>query len=109
MKRFLSFSSVAAGVLSLTGVLASRDAAAQEYPRRAPALDRLAQELFAEILSDQVPYEDLYGTLLNFYQSPLNLNTAGPEELRALPLLAEKQVAALLRYAGFLFHVGPAH
>lgn len=71
-------------------------AAAQEFPRRAPELDRLAQELFAEIQADQIPYEDLYGTLLNFYQSPLNLNTAGPEELRALPLLSEAQVAALL-------------
>ncbi len=70
--------------------------AAQEFPRRAPELDRLAQELFAEIQADQIPYEDLYGTLLNFYQSPLNLNTAGPEELRALPLLSEAQVAALL-------------
>lgn len=70
--------------------------AAQEFPRRAPELDRVAQELFAEIQADQIPYEDLYGTLLNFYQSPLNLNTAGPEELRALPLLSEAQVAALL-------------
>jgi len=70
--------------------------AAQEFPRRAPELDRVAQELFAEIQADQIPYEDLYGTLLNFYQSPLNLNTAGPEALRALPLLSEAQVAALL-------------
>ena len=73
-------------------------AAAQEFPRRAPELDRLAQELFAEIQSDQIPYEDLYGTLLTFYQSPLNLNTASPEELRALPLLSEAQVAALLAH-----------
>jgi hypothetical protein len=99
MKRFSSFSlAVATGVLSLAGLLAPGRARAQEFPRRAPALDRLAQELFAEIQSDQVPYEDLYGTLLNFYQSPLSLNTASPEELRALPLLAEKQVAALLKY-----------
>jgi hypothetical protein len=99
MKRFSSFGlAVATGVLSLAVLLAPGRARAQEFPRRAPALDRLAQELFAEIQSDQVPYEDLYGTLLNFYQSPLNLNTAGPEELRALPLLAEKQVAALLKY-----------
>ena len=73
-------------------------AAAQEFPRRAPELDRLAQELFAATQTDQLPYEDLYGTLLNFYQAPLNLNTASPEELRALPLLAEKQVAALVRH-----------
>lgn len=79
-------------------LLTTRPGCAQEFPRRAPALDRLAQELFAEIQTDQVPYEDLYGTLLNYYQSPLNLNTATPEELRALPLLTEKQVTALLRH-----------
>ncbi len=83
-------------------------ASAQDFPRRAPEFDRLAQELFAEIQSDQIPYEDLYGTLLNFYQSPLNLNAAGPEELRALPLLSEAQIAALLlhrRTAGPLLSV----
>jgi len=97
MKRGSSFGLVAAWVASLA-LLAPGSAQAQEFPRRAPALDRLAQELFAEIQSDQIPYEDLYGTLLNLYQSPLNLNTASPEELRALPLLREKQVAALLKY-----------
>jgi len=91
LPRFLLFN-LSFLMLSL---LASK-ASAQEFPRRAPELDRIAQELFAEIQSDQIPYEDLYGTLLNFYQSPLNLNTAGPEELRALPLLSEAQVAALL-------------
>ncbi|AMR27227.1 hypothetical protein A0257_09030 [Hymenobacter psoromatis] len=83
-------------LISILSFLIIPLAAAQEFPRRAPELDRIAQELFAEIQSDQIPYEDLYGTLLNFYQSPLNLNTAGPEELRALPLLSEAQVAALL-------------
>jgi hypothetical protein len=71
---------------------------AQDYPRRAPDFERLTQELFAEIQSDQIPYEDLYGTLLQYYQSPLNLNTASREELRALPLLSEKQVAALVQH-----------
>lgn len=71
---------------------------AQEYPRRAPNFDGLAQELFAEVQSDQIPYEDLYGTLLQYYQSPLNLNTASREELRALPLLSEKQVTALVQH-----------
>lgn len=71
---------------------------AQDYPRRAPDFERLTQELFAEIQSDLIPYEDLYNTLLQYYQSPLNLNTASREELRALPLLTEKQVAALVRH-----------
>jgi hypothetical protein len=85
-------------LLTFSCFLVGTRLAAQEFPRRAPELDRLTQELFAEIQTDQVPYEDLYGTLLNYYQSPLNLNTASAEELRALPLLTEKQVAALLRH-----------
>jgi len=75
-----------------------RPAQAQDYPRRAPALDRVTQEIVGEIQTDQPPNEDLYGTLLALYQSPLNLNTARPEELRALPLLRESQVAALLAH-----------
>ncbi|RYY20109.1 MAG: hypothetical protein EOO36_04175 [Cytophagaceae bacterium] len=71
---------------------------AQDLPRRAPDLDRLTQELFAEIQSDQVPYEDLYETLLQYYQTPLNLNTASREELRALLLLSETQITSLLQH-----------
>ena len=66
--------------------------------RRAPDLDRLTQELFAEIQSDEVPYEDLYETLLQYYQTPINLNTATREELRALLLLSENQVTTLLKH-----------
>ncbi|WP_082116316.1 helix-hairpin-helix domain-containing protein [Hymenobacter terrenus] len=73
-------------------------AAGQEYTRRPPDLDRLTQELFAEIQSDEVPYEDLYETLLQYYQTPINLNTATREELRALLLLNENQITTLLRH-----------
>jgi hypothetical protein len=71
-------------------------AQAQDYVRRPPDLDRLTQELFAEIESDQVPFEDLYETLLQYYQTPINLNTASREELRALLLLSENQITRLL-------------
>ena len=73
-------------------------ARAQDYPRRPPDLDRLTQELFAEIQSDQVPVEDIYETLLNYYQAPLNLNAAGREDLRSLLLLSETQITNLLRH-----------
>ncbi len=98
MKNYFSRKFLLSAFPLLIAWLLPKLAVAQEFPRRAPELDRLAQELFAEIQADQIPYEDLYGTLLNFYQSPLNLNAAGPEELRALPLLSEAQVAALLRH-----------
>ncbi|RSK40872.1 ComEA family DNA-binding protein [Hymenobacter perfusus] len=87
---------VAAGALLL---LAAGAARAQEYPRPAvPDLDRLTQELFAEIQSEQVPYEDLYETLLQYYQTPLNLNTATREDLRGLLLLSETQITNLLEH-----------
>ena len=71
---------------------------AQDYPRRLPDLDRLTQELFAEIQSDKVPVEDIYETLLNYYQAPLNLNAASREDLRALLLLSEVQITNLLHH-----------
>ena len=71
---------------------------AQEYTRRPPDLDRLTQELFAEIQSDQVPYEDLYEELLQYYQTPVSLNAATREELRSLLLLTETQISNLLAH-----------
>ena len=79
-------------------LLTTGTAQAQDYVRRAPDLDRLTQELFAEIQSDEVPYEDLYETLLQYYQTPINLNTATREELRALLLLNENQITTLLKH-----------
>ena len=100
--RFGKSRSVQGGCLSLFLIFNSsfliNPAHAQEYTRRPPDLDRLTQELFAEIQSDQVPYEDLYETLLQYYQTPINLNTATREELRALLLLNENQITTLLRH-----------
>ena len=79
-------------------LLTVNSAAGQDYVRRAPDLDRLTQELFAEIQSDEVPYEDLYETLLQYYQTPINLNTATREELRSLLLLNEDQITTLLKH-----------
>ncbi|MCB2408545.1 helix-hairpin-helix domain-containing protein [Hymenobacter lucidus] len=85
-------------LVALAALLAARPVRAQEYVRPPADLDRLVQELFAEIQSDQVPYEDLYETLLLYYQTPLNLNTATREELRALLLLSETQITNLLEH-----------
>ena len=45
-----------------------------------------------------MPYEDLYETLLQYYQTPIDLNTATREELRGLLLLNENQITTLLRH-----------
>jgi len=84
-------------LLALLLLLLAFPSRAQQYTRPATVdLDRLVQELFAEIQSDQVPYEDLYATLLQYYQTPLSLNDASREELRALLLLSEVQINHLL-------------
>ncbi|GAB3228238.1 helix-hairpin-helix domain-containing protein [Hymenobacter seoulensis] len=80
-------------------LLLTRTAGAQDFQRPAvPDLDRLTQELFAEIENDETPYEDLYETLLQYYQTPLNLNTATREELRGLLLFSETQITNLLEH-----------
>ena len=96
--RWPSWARLPVLLAGLSGLALAHPAQAQELPRRAPDLDRLTQELFAEIQSDQVPYEDLYETLLQYYQTPLNLNVASREELRALLLLSETQVTSLLKH-----------
>ncbi|MBT9394001.1 helix-hairpin-helix domain-containing protein [Hymenobacter sp. NST-14] len=96
LKRGLQTSVRATATVCLLLLLAGTTQA-QDYPRPpVPDLDRLTQELFAEIQSDQVPYEDLYETLLLYYQTPLNLNAATRDELRSLLLLSETQITHLL-------------
>jgi hypothetical protein len=88
-----------AGLLTAALLLAgSARAQVQDYQRPRPDLDRLVQELFAEPQSDETPYEDIYETLLQFLQTPLNLNTASREELGSLLLLSEPQITALLEH-----------
>ncbi|WP_241502268.1 ComEA family DNA-binding protein [Hymenobacter glacialis] len=79
-------------------LLITNSASGQDFVRRPPDLDRLTQELFAEIQSDQVPFEDLYETLLQYYTTPINVNTATREEFRSLLLLNENQISTLLRH-----------
>ena len=97
-KRLLKHGIGCLAILTVHCSLFTANCYGQEYVRRAPDLDRLTQELFAEMQSDEVPYEDLYETLLQYYQTPVNLNTATREELRALLLLNENQITTLLKH-----------
>ena len=71
---------------------------AQEYPRPAVDLPLLIQELAARPDNEDLPYEDLYENLLQYYQQPLNLNKAGGEALANLLLLSPLQIDNLLGY-----------
>ncbi|MBF9252031.1 hypothetical protein I2I11_01865 [Pontibacter sp. 172403-2] len=71
---------------------------AQEYPRQNIDFDLLVQELFAQQEDENVPYEDFYETLFQYYQRPLDLNRATPEELASLFILSRPQIASFLKY-----------
>lgn len=71
---------------------------AQDYPRQSIDLDLLVQELFAEQDDESISYEDLYETLFQYYQRPVNLNRTTPEELASLYLLSRPQIVAFFNY-----------
>jgi hypothetical protein len=71
---------------------------AQDFPRPALDLPLLIQELVGRPENEDLNYEDLYESLLQYYQQPLNLNNSSPEELGNLFLLTAGQIDNLLRY-----------
>ncbi|OKL41956.1 ComEA family DNA-binding protein [Pontibacter flavimaris] len=71
---------------------------AQDYPRQNIDLDLLVQELFAEQDDESISYEDLYETLFQYYQRPVNLNRTTPEELASLYLLSRPQIVSYFNY-----------
>ncbi len=86
---------------ALAGLLTVPAAYGQQYQRPVNLdFDLLIQELFAQQGGDDASasYEDLYENLSQFFQSPLNLNTATPEELGSLFILTPNQVANLQRH-----------
>jgi Helix-hairpin-helix motif len=74
---------------------------AQQYQRASNLdFDLLVQELFAQQGGDDATasYEDLYENLAQYFQSPLNLNTATPEELASLFILTPNQINSLQQH-----------
>ncbi len=70
-------------------------AIAQEPPRGEIDISRFIAELFPIPPDDS---EELYETLLQRYASPLDLNTATPDDLAALFLLSEEQLRLFFEY-----------
>ena len=71
---------------------------AQNYPRQQIDFDLFVQELFAQQEDEDLPYEDFYETLLQYYQHPVNLNNTNPEELASLFILSRPQIASFFQY-----------
>ncbi|MFD2514570.1 hypothetical protein ACFSRY_11895 [Pontibacter locisalis] len=85
-------------LLCLLSVFVFNPAEAQDYPRQQIDFDLFVQELFALQEEDDVPYEDFYETLLQYYQRPLDLNNTNPEELASLFILSRPQIASLFKH-----------
>ncbi|GAB3198045.1 hypothetical protein ABID22_000666 [Pontibacter aydingkolensis] len=73
-------------------------AQAQDYPRQSIDFDLFVQELFAQQEEDDIPYEDFYETLFQYYQRPINLNNTTPEELASLFILSRPQIASFFKH-----------
>lgn len=73
-------------------------AQAQDYPRQPIDLDLFVQELFSVQEDENVSYEDLYETLFQYYQQPIDLNNTTPEELASLFILSRPQIAAFFQH-----------
>jgi hypothetical protein len=76
-------------------LLSSKYIFAQEVPREEINLDEFIQKL-AATQQDDINYEDLYESLLQFYLNPLDINRASAAELRNLNILSEIQVNNLI-------------
>ena len=70
---------------------------AQKIKKTEIDLEMFVRDLF-KTQESNIPYEDLYESLFQFYRQPLNVNTASADELRSLFLLNEAQIQNLLRY-----------
>ncbi|MEJ8756275.1 hypothetical protein WG947_04660 [Pontibacter sp. H259] len=71
---------------------------AQDYPRQSIDFDLFVQKLFAEQEDENISYEDLYETLFQYYQQPIDLNNTTPEELASLFILSRPQIASLFQH-----------
>ncbi|WP_162428767.1 ComEA family DNA-binding protein [Pontibacter pudoricolor] len=71
---------------------------AQNYPRQTIDFDLFVQELFSQQEDENISYEDLYETLFQYYQQPIDLNNTTPEELASLFILSRPQIASFFQH-----------
>jgi hypothetical protein len=71
---------------------------AQNYPRQTIDFDLFVQELFSQQEDENISYEDMYETLFQYYQQPIDLNNTTPEELASLFILSRPQIASFFQH-----------
>ena len=64
---------------------------------RQEQFETLVEQLFP-LQDEDLPYEDLYESLFQYFIQPLDLNRASVEELQSLLLLTESQVQSFFRH-----------
>jgi hypothetical protein len=90
MKKTL-FMAAAMVLLAVTGILQGQQ----------PGNHQVIEELLEELMDIYIPDKDpavIYDDLLHYLANPLNINTAGAEELAGLHFLHELQIYNLLDY-----------
>ncbi|WP_017732960.1 ComEA family DNA-binding protein [Nafulsella turpanensis] len=79
-------------------LLLSIQAASQDRPLgESEDVQRLIEQLFP-VPANDLPYEDIYEVLLQYYTQPLDLNKATVEELQSLFVLSDEQIIQLQRH-----------
>lgn len=79
-------------------MVVSKDLSSQTLPAdRQEYFEHLIQELFP-VQDEDLPYEDFYEALFQYYMQPLDLNQASQEELQALFILSEAQIQSFFQH-----------
>lgn len=66
-------------------------------PERQENFEHLIQQLFP-VQDEDLPYEDIYEALFQYYMQPLDLNQASQEELQSLFILSEPQIQSFFQH-----------
>ena len=77
--------------------IASKESFAQNRPRPEINIDEFIQRVFP-VQQENINYDDLYESLYQLYQNPLDLNAASSENLASLYLLSQLQINNILQH-----------
>ena len=83
------------GIFLLSIFFISTISFAQNRPRTDINLDEFIHRGFP-VQQENINYEDLYESLYQLYQNPLNLNSATAEDLASLYVLSQIQIKSIL-------------
>ena len=95
IKRFFPFCAVLIFYLILG---CSSNLFAQEIDKTFGDVEFLILKLYRQQQTADVPYQDFYEAIYQFYQNPLDLNSANSDELANLYVLSNLQIAEIISH-----------